>query len=175
MKVNLAIVISLDGRTTRGDEPSQIWASPEDKQHLDGMIAGAGVIITGRKTYEIIRPYVKLSPAIRRIILTRDPENYKNDVVPGQREFSNESPRDLISRLENEGYREVLLLSGEKLSTAFFDEQLISDIIVTVEPLIFGEGKGITLPIKQSINLFLIDIQKLNTKGTVLLRYKVVY
>ncbi len=173
MKVILAVVTSIDGKTTKGNEPGQGWASVEDQQHIHDLIDNSKVIVMGSNTYREVKPHQKLSPKTRRIIMTHEPEVFKDDVVLGQREFTSESPKELVSRLEKENYKELLLVSGEKLSAVFLAKNLVNELWITIEPLLFGEGKGITTALPESINLELISSEKLNVKGTLLLKYKV--
>lgn len=173
MKIILAVVTSLDGRTTKGNEPGQVWASAEDQKHIHELIESSSVIVMGSNTYREVKARQKLSPTTKRIIMTHEPEVYAEDVVPGQREFTNESPKELVVRLETEGYKEGLLLSGEKLSSAFLADNLVNELWVTIEPLLFGSGKGITTILPATLCLNLESSEKLNKQGTLLLKYTV--
>lgn len=174
MTVTLAMVSSINGKTTMGDLPDQSWASKEDQIHLSKLIGESDAIIMGSNTYEVAKSHTKPSPGKLRLILTRNPEKYKSSEVVGQLEFSKEDPESLIKRLEQEGFKSVLLLSGHKLNKLFFEKSLIDKLILTIEPKIFGSGFGILDDSDININLKLLEVEKLNEVGTLLLRYKVI-
>jgi dihydrofolate reductase len=174
MKIVLAIVTSIDGKSTKGNFPPAIWASNEDQKHFLSLISKYSLIVMGGNTYKSVRSDIRLSKNKLRVILTRNPKKFEKDNIPGQLEFSGESPRQLVKRLKFEGYKEMLLVSGAFLNTVFFKEKLIDELYLTIEPKIFGKGKGIIDNTeKLDINLKLISIKKLNSQGTLLLKYKV--
>ncbi len=173
MKVILAVVTSIDGRTTYGNEPGSNWASVEDQAKFHTLLAQSKVVVMGSNTYREIKSRQKLSPTTLRIIMTHEPEVFNGDVVPGQREFTSESPKELVARLDSQGYKELLLVSGEKLSFAFLAEHLVDELWVTVEPILFGAGNGITTEPPQAVKLELQSSEKLNDKGTLLLKYRI--
>jgi riboflavin biosynthesis pyrimidine reductase len=75
--------------------------------------------------------------------------------------------------MEAQGHGKMLLLSGEKLNYEFLSKNLIDEIILTLEPRIFGTGKSLTAGGGLDADLELINYEKLNDKGTLLLTYKV--
>lgn len=173
MKIILAMVLSVDGKSTKHDLPDQSWASSEDKTHLSKLISENNLILMGGKTYEKVRYHVKHEGKLR-IVVTRDPEKFSDDFIEGQLEFVNGSVREIVGDLRERGYEQMLLLSGENLNKEFFENNLIDEIYLTIEPKIFGSGKGIISESNLDINLQLIEMEKLNETGTLLLRYKVV-
>lgn len=128
----------------------------------------------GSKTFLQAGHFMKLSPKNLRIIMTKNPNKFAKFALPGQLEFTSESPIQLINRLEKSGIKNVLLASGEKLNTQFFRQKLISEVWLTLEPNIFGLGKGI-IDESMDIKLKLIFSKKLNTQGTLLLKYTVIH
>lgn len=175
MKIILAMVMSLDGHTTKWDLPDQSWASPEDKTHLMNLISENNLILMGGNTYSIAKKHIKPSQGKLRVVLTHDPKKYAADETPEQLEFTNEPIEKLIERLEGMGFEQMLLLSGENLNKEFFEKKLINEIVLTVEPKIFGSGRGILADGKTELNLKLKEMDKLNDNGTLLLTYEVTY
>ena len=174
MKIILAMVLSVDGKSTKHDLPDQSWASSEDQKHLSKLIAENNLILMGGKTYELAKSHIKPSEGKLRIVVTRDPEKFSSDSIEGQLEFVNGSIRDIVGDLGDRGYKQMLLLSGENLNMELFEEGLVDEIYLTVEPKIFGAGKGMIAESELDINLELMEMEKLNEQGTILLRYKVV-
>lgn len=174
MKITLAMVLSVDGKSTKGNHPDQSWASEEDQKHLQKLISENNLIILGGQTYALAKSHIKPAEGKLRIVLTHDPEKYSGDLISGQLEFINMDVMDLIKNLEERGFEQALLLSGESLNKEFFEENLISEIYLTVEPKIFGSGKGVLKESDLDIDLKLLSFEKLNEQGTLLLHYQVV-
>jgi dihydrofolate reductase len=175
MKVTLAVVASANGKITDGTSDIYTWTSQEDQALFTELKNKSSLIVMGAKTYEAAKSNLKLSEKTLRVVLTRNPQKYKDDIVKGQLEFTNESPKNLVQRLERVGYSEMLLVSGGDINTLFFKEKLISELKLTMEPILFGEGKYILADTPLKINLTLIDTKKLNTRGTMHLTYAVYY
>ncbi len=168
------MVTSLNGKSTKGSSfsPSS-WASAEDQQFFGSLIAKHSLIVMGRKTYEAARPKMKLELGKRRVVVTRVPEKFSEYRVEGQLEFTKESVVSLVKRMDALGYKTMLLAGGSDLNSAFFREGLVDQLWLTIEPLIFPEGKGIIYDERLEVSLELLSMKKLNRNGTLLLRYKI--
>lgn len=176
MKITLIMVTSLDGKTTKWDESTTHgWASPEDHAQFHTQIASTTLLIMGSKTYESIKHEITLSSHIRRIVMTSRPDAYTKEVVPGQLEFTQESPEALVRRMEGLGYTELLLVGGSQINAAFFNAKLVTHCLLTIEPKIFGLGNNLVSESKLDISLSLHEVTKLNSQGTLLLSYTVIY
>lgn len=173
MKITLAIVTSLDGKSTKGKLSPNKWASKEDQSHFSSLISHHNLIVMGKNTYLLRKPHLKLSQNKLRVVLTRDPKKFIKDRVAGQLEFTSEPPKELVKRLASLGSKEMLLVSGASLNTLFFKEKLINEILLTIEPVVFGTGKGLVNEENLHIKLKLLNIKKLNFQGTLLLKYAV--
>ena len=175
MHVSYLTVISIDGKMTRGDEPPARWASAEDQTFFFDHIAQANLIVMGRETYTASRSVIKLKPAKLRIVLTRQPEKYAAETVPGQLEFSSESPITLIKRMRNLGYKKMLLMGGAEIASLFLESNSINEIILTVEPLAFGVGMPMfAAQLEKMVSCELVEQKQLNDRGTLLLRYRII-
>ena len=173
MKITLAMVLSVDGKSTKWDLPDQSWASEEDKTHLIKLISENDLILMGGKTYETAKKHIKPKAGKLRIVITHNPERFSGDQMENQLEFTNRPIPELIQTLESRGFKQMLLLSGEGLNKQFFEAGLINEIILTVEPVIFGRGRGIIAEANLDLKLKLLSFEKLNNKGTMLLHYQV--
>lgn len=172
MKVILAMVASIDGRTTKWSNTNiHEWTSEEDKQCFSHLIEKHNLILMGRQTYEAAKSVIKLSPGKLRIVMTKNPQKYSHLSVQNQLEFTNDTPEYLLKKLQEKGYKQALLVGGAHISTLFFKRNLIHEVWITIEPVIFGQGNKLVLDDKLDICLQLKSIQKLNAKGTILLKY----
>lgn len=172
MKVILVVVSTIDGKITKWEKEGVGWASLEDASYFRTLIEKYNLFVMGRKTFEVARP--KLQAGKLRVIITNKPQNYTSMTIPGQLEFTNDSPKELVSRLEKQGFATMIVLGGSSINTTFLKESLIDELWLTIEPGIFGSGKALTLPVNFDISLKLISIKRLNKQGTLLLKYLII-
>lgn len=172
MHVTLAMVMSLDGKTTKGSiADSGEWASPEDQTVFRSLIANHDTVVMGSTTYKTVRDRLRPNTKNPRIILTRTPEKYADDVRPGLT-FTSDSPEELIARARKDN-QSVLLVGGSQTNARFFDAGMIDELFVTVEPQIFGAGLPFTGEVHHPCTLTLLSVKQLNDVGTLLLHYRV--
>ncbi|HCC84603.1 MAG TPA: hypothetical protein DEP87_02885 [Candidatus Pacebacteria bacterium] len=174
MNVKLMMVQSLDGCITAGKNSNIYdWTSQEDAEQFFAEIATAKVIVMGRQTYEANRTKIKLRPGTLRVVLTSQPDQFISEKVPEQLEFSAESPTQLVKRLAAAGCPEILLVGGSICNTAFLAVGLVTEIWLTIEPVIFGSGLTLCQTLPSPMALELQSCDQLNSRGTLLLKYRV--
>ena len=172
MKTILIFVSSLDGKVTKWGEPNvRLWSSHQDQDYYKKVWNESGLIVMGSTTFnaDTFNP----SPDRQIVIMTSDPNKYKNKVVPGQIEFTNETPVELYSRFTKKDYQQMLVVGGPHVATSFLKEQLIDELWLTIEPRIFGMGDNFAMDSKLDINTRLIQIEKVNDQGTLITKYAV--
>lgn len=173
MKIILVFVSTLDGKITKWEDPMvRTWTSIEDQRYFSGIMKNARLIVMGSNTFNAD----PIKPMANRlmIIMTKNPEKYKNYEVPGQINFSNKSPSELTYYFKGEGYEEMLVVGGPHVATSFLKEQLIDEIWLTVEPRIFGTGANFVTEEKLDIRLRLLSSESVNVQGTLLNKYAVI-
>jgi len=178
MKIILIHVSSVDGKLTKWKGKNVYeWSSPEDFSHFKQTMAQHNLVVMGSGTFDDVKGNKKagLKPEKERlrIILTSKPKYYDKYIVPGQMEFSDETPEQLVNRLEKLGFKKMLLVSGGKVAASFFRDKLIDELWLTIEPKIFGTGEPLVQEEQFNIFLQLIRTKKLNSNGALLLKYKV--
>jgi dihydrofolate reductase len=87
-------------------------------------------------------------------------------------EFMDASPQELLERLEARGYKRILLVGGQ-VNTQFWAADLVDQAFVTVEPLVFGQGRNLLDGADLDVRLQLQSVKQLNKRGTLLLHYLV--
>ena len=173
MKKVLVFVTTLDGKITHwGDPHVKKWTSEEDQQYFDKTWDDSSVIVIGSGTFDAdpIIPTTKN----HLVVLTSTPEKYKNHEVIGQLEFTDQSPPHLVELYEREGLRQMLVVGGAHVATSFLKAQLIDELWLTLEPKIFGSGENFVINENLDIDLKLISIEKINERGTLLAKYRIV-
>ncbi|HSX07605.1 MAG TPA: dihydrofolate reductase family protein [Candidatus Saccharimonadales bacterium] len=172
MKITLVSVQSLDGKMTRGDDPHvHHWSSDEDFKQFTAMRDAHNLIVMGRRTYEAIRSTMHPRPGTLRVVLTSSPAQFAGESVPGSLEFTGESADALVARLENAGYSEMLLAGGGLANAAFLQAGLVTDLYVTIEPYLFGQGAEMVGAQAMDVRLKLESATQLNERGSLLLHY----
>jgi dihydrofolate reductase len=168
------MVSTANGKITREDDPTIYrWTSDEDKRHFEGMIATHDLIVMGSATYEAAKKVIRPVPGKKRIVLTRHPENYTQASIPGQLEFRNVNAEALVTECAGAGYNAMLLAGGGNVNAQFFAAGLVDELYLTIEPVLFGQGKGIVDDTLAHANLRLRECTRLNERGTLLLHYDV--
>jgi dihydrofolate reductase len=172
MKTILIFVSTLDGKITRwGDALIRSWSSETDQTYFDEVWSNYRVIIMGSGTYSPAP--VKPDPKHLYIVLTQQQEKYINAGVPGQLEFTADSPSFLLERIKKTGEETVLIVGGARIATSFLKDQLIDELWLTIEPRIFGTGGSFVSEENLDIKLNLLSISKANDQGTLFTKYKV--
>lgn len=167
------MVMSINGRITNGkSDYIYDWTSQEDKDQFFKHITKAKLIVMGSSTFLANKQNIKPNSNQLRIVLTRNPKEYSKLEIPGQLEFRNFSPKKVVEFAFKNNYKELLLLGGGVVNSAFLKSDLVDQIVLTVEPLIFGEGKILTETGKYSNQFELKSLKKLNKIGTILLTYE---
>ena len=172
MKIILVFVTTLDGKVTKwGDVHVQKWSSKEDQKYFKQAWNEHPLIIMGSGTYDA-EPF-KAPVNNRLIIMTQHPAKYKDKVVEGKLEFTDEPPAKIIERLKKEGAEEILLVGGPHLATSFLKENLVNELWLTLEPKIFGSGGNFVVESKLDVNLQLLSSEKVNEQGTLIMKYAI--
>lgn len=143
MHVVLVAVQSIDGYITfHGGQGTAAWASPEDGEHFRATMATFDCSVFGSATFDADRVPItsSLAPQRLRIVLTRRPEAYAGDAVPGALEFSDAPPAEVLSRLGARGFKRCALLGGGRVNALFLAEDLVDELLITLEPRLFGSG-----------------------------------
>jgi len=174
MRVTLVAAISLDSKITKGADPHvENWASEADQKHFFSLIDQATVIIMGANGYRVVKKRMKHRAGRLRVVMTHNPQQFQDEAIEGQLEFSSQSPTELVDRFSQGGHKELLLVGGSKTYTQFLKGGLVDRLILTIEPYIFGSGIPLVADEQVNAQFELASVKKLNDQGTLLLSYKV--
>lgn len=166
MKVFIIAAITADGYIGLDESHrATSWTSTADKKFFVRRTKEAGVVVMGRKTFDTFARPLKDR---RLIILSRDPAAVTLEGI----ESTNESPAELVTRLEQEGVAELAVCGGASVYSQFMQSGLVSELYLTVMPKTFGEGV-LLFNSPQDNNLQLISAEVMDDENSVLLHYKV--
>ncbi len=158
--------MSVDGRIATDREQLADWTSAEDKQFFVMKTKEAGVVIMGRRTFQTIGEPL---PERLNIIMTHQEPPF--DDIAGVLESTSQTPAAVVKSLEDRGYKQACVVGGREIYSAFLAAHLVTDMFVTVEPLMFGSG----VPFIEGVpgqRLQLISTERLGLQS-VLLHYVV--
>jgi len=163
--VTLIMASSLDGKIAKNKDHFANWTSKEDKQVFIQTSKDFGMIMMGYNTFKTFPKPLK--DRLNVVFSENAEEN-----IEGVKWVKGE-PEKVLEELEKMGFKKALLGGGTGLNTLFLQKKLINEIILTVEPKIFGSGLSLFND-DFDINLELLELKKIND-NSYLVRYKVVY
>jgi dihydrofolate reductase len=128
------------------------------------------VALMGRKTYEfglqfdVTSPY----PWLKQYVISRTMEQNPDPEV----ELVSKNVLSFVKKLKKETGKDIYLCGGAKLSGTLFTEGLVDEIILKLNPVLFGTGISLFSETISQANLQLID-SKTYDNSVILLHYRV--
>src|SRR5258708_5929891 len=164
MNIFLIAAITADGFIAENvKQISTSWTSKEDKKFFSARTKEAGVVVMGSKTYATVK---RPLPDRLNIVYSKSHQAPQENL-----RYTNESPAQLLSNLEKEGFSEVAICGGASIYTMFLKAGLINKLYITIEPVLFGSGIKL-LGEEMRTRLQLVAMKKL-AESTILLEYDV--
>ncbi|MDI3496467.1 MAG: dihydrofolate reductase [Patescibacteria group bacterium] len=164
--VTLMMAITIDGKIAKHKDHLANWTSPEDKKLFVELSKKHGVVIMGENTFKTFP-----SPLKNRLNVVFSYEKNLTE-TEGVKWVSGKASQ-VLQNLAQEGYKSALLGGGATINSLFLKEKLVSEIVLTIEPKIFGNGLSLFNQ-DFNIDLTLKEVRKLNN-NTIMLRYRVNY
>jgi dihydrofolate reductase len=134
------------------------------------MINKVSNMIIGSRTYEIVRSNDELKnlDSIKVVVVTNN-DSFK---VSNPNHLIANSPKEALSILEKQGFNEALVAGGGKLNASFASENLIDEIYLDIEPIVFGRGIKLFAEKDFEAKLKLLETKELSA-DEIQLHYKV--
>lgn len=170
-KVILYIAISLDGYIAKPNDDlsflSIVQQDGEDYGYTN-FIKSVDTVILGRKTYDWVMSQVPVFPHADKntFIITRTARP-----GIGNTNFYTGKLVELISRLKTEQGKNVFVDGGSEIVNELLNENLIDEFIVSVIPILVGNGKKLFKDGRPEQKLELISTKQFE-KGLTQLHYK---
>lgn len=160
------MAMTADGMIAKSSDHFPDWTSKEDKKLFAEISKKHGVVIMGYKTFMTFpKPLADRLNVV--FTLEKNPPE-----IQGVKWVTGE-PGAVLEELEKMGYKSALLGGGATINTLFLEKKLVDEIILTIEPKIFGQG--MTLFNKDlNADLKLLDVKKINDDA-IMLKYKIIY
>ena len=158
---------SIDGYVaTKNDDTS--WVSSTDWDNFRNLVKKSRCILMERRTYEESGDDFPYDCELN-IVMTSDISLTSRDK---RVQFTGKKPRQIIDFVKRKKFDTLLIIGGGKTNGSFIKEQLIDEIIVSVHPIILGNGIKLFEDMEKQVMLELTSQKKLN-EGLVQLHYKV--
>ncbi len=162
--VTMIMAITVDGKIAKNSQQFANWTSPEDKKLFVEVSKAYGVIMMGENTFKTFSAPLKNR---LNVVFSRQKNPPKIEGV----KWVEGEPEKVLTELEEMGFKSVLLGGGTNLNSLFLEKKLIQEIIITIEPKIFGQGLSL-FDKSLETDLKLLEIKQLN-ENVLMLRYKV--
>lgn len=177
MKVTAYFAASLDGYIAKADG-SIDWLNSASAAVPVGEDCGfqsfmntVDTLVMGRKTFEQVLAFGQWAyGATPVIVLSRNPMEIP-ETVPDSVSHSSETIIGLCGRLEREGV-EHIYVDGGRTTQGFLSAGRLSEIIVTVIPIVLGSGISPFGILEDEVNLTLLSAKEFDS-GFVQMRYAV--
>jgi dihydrofolate reductase len=148
--------VTIDGKIARGPREFTDWTSPEDKELLHSLLDRSDVVVVGNNTYKSAK-----GPLSRRncIVFTRSVATMKR--IDDNLLLCN--PEGAALRTVLGAYGAVAVLGGTQTYTYFVENDLLNELYLTIEPLMFGKGLSVCEGLRgRRVDFRLISIKELN-------------
>ncbi|KZY66769.1 deaminase, partial [Oleiphilus sp. HI0066] len=151
------IATSLDGYIARKDgnldwldKANAIVLEGEDCGFVD-FISTVDVLVMGSNTYAKVLSFGTWPYEVPVIVLSQRDLSVPNE-LSDKITISKEAPEDLVQRLSAEG-NQRLYIDGASVIQSFLSKGLITDMTITVVPVLIGEGISLFGHTEQDIEL----------------------
>jgi dihydrofolate reductase len=163
-KIVLYIASSLDGYIARKDG-SIDWLTAFETDETDHgygeFYRSIDGLAMGRKTYEQVLTFGEWPhPDKPSYVFTKQSRSSERDDVL----FTSATPDKFLHEMELQGLQRIWLVGGAELIAAFLQSQLIDEYILSIVPIILGEGIPLFLPSPTEMRLKLMEVQKYPTE-----------
>jgi len=134
MKVILYMAITANGIIAKNNDDTN-WISKEEWDSYSLAVRTAGCLIIGRRTYYILTKQPEFSE-LKDVKLVVVSETNIETLSPNH--IVAYSPKEALGLLSD--FKEVVVAGGGTLNASFLSENLVDEIYLDIEPIIFGEG-----------------------------------
>lgn len=156
------------------------WTSKADKKLHVSVTKQLGAVIFGRTTYQTFNK--PLPGRLNLVYTTSQPDSFAQISIQDLVELQGEtqlyttqlSPSQIITKLKTAGYPGLSVSGGSTVYTQFLQAGVVDTLLITTEPIVFGQGIPLFSEVlaHQNFNLQLLD-QDVLEGGTQLSCYSV--
>ena len=170
-KVTFGLASSVDNQIARRDHTYDwlVWDDEVAAISAD-FFQTIDTVVMGRKTYEVALKAGgwPATPGVQNYVLSRTLEPGSDSRV----EIVDEDAAAFVRRLKEQPGKGICVMGGGELARSLFEEGLIDELGLNVQPVILGEGIPLFHPMRTQIDLELLECRRLKN-GSVYVLYRV--
>jgi dihydrofolate reductase len=137
------VAASLDGFIAHEDHIVEGFLNEGDHatEYLESLKNDYDTVLMGRKTYDfglqfgVTNPY----PWLKQYVFSS-----RQDITEPNISVISSDPSEFVTRLKAETGKSIYLCGGATLATTLLENHLIDEILVKINPVLFGTGIGLT-------------------------------
>src|SRR5437660_11903859 len=142
-RLKLFFAMSLDGYIA-GSDGDTSWRLGDGDYRYEAFLAVVDTVLLGRRTYESALSFAQWPyPGRKVVVFTRG--NALRVISPNTVATSR-TPADIIEELRARDGSNLWLVGGGGLVRECLDAGLIDDVIVSIHPILLGEGAPFVVP-----------------------------
>lgn len=179
-KIIYHVATTLDGFIAREDGSFDGFVSEGEHvaDFLDS-IKNYGAILMGKNTYEVgykygMKPgdpaYADFNPDMKNYVFSRSANFESNARV----QLVRQDEIEFIKNLKMEAGKDIWLCGGGALAGTLLEHELIDELLIKLNPVVFGSGIPLFGESKKGLNLSLLS-SKIYESGVILLRHEINY
>lgn len=166
----LYIAISLDGFVAGpNDDISWLFRYNDVDYGYNEFFSGIGAIIQGRRAYEVeVKQGWENVHPVPTFVLSHHPPERKPQ--HGNVVFTDEDISEVLKKAKQLTSKDVWIEGGANVAQQFLDRDLIDEIVLSIVPVILGDGIPLFGKTDKPIELLLSEVRQFD-KGLVQLVY----
>ena len=169
-EIKLFIASSLDGFIARVNDDVS-WLFSDEDYGYKKFYGSTDTVIMGRKTYEKALQLEKQPFKEKRCyVFTKNPANSFADPEENNVEFI-DNVLGFAKDLVNSDGKDIWLVGGADIISLLINANMVDEIVLSVHPIILGNGIPLFKDIKRELSLKLVDSVTYES-GLVQMRYR---
>jgi len=136
-RVRLFIATSVDGFIAGpGDDLG--WRLDDGDYGYAAFYDSIDTVLVGRRTYDVACAFPVWPYAGRKVVVFTRTDAAR--IISPDTVATTRAPKDVVAELRARSGKDLWLVGGGQLVQAFMAEGLIDDVIVSIHPLLLGDG-----------------------------------
>lgn len=166
-KIIAGFATSLDGYI-EGPNGEYNWIMMDDNFDFAGHMKRFDTFFFGRKSYDKLLQIGNIYfPGIKNYVFSNSLYNVDKDFTLLRGDIN-----ILVADIKKQDGKDIAVYGGANLLSSLLDLNLVDELIISIIPIILGQGKHMVDILKQRVYLTLIETKKFSS-GTVQLIYQV--
>lgn len=166
MQVILYMAVTGNGYIAKENDDTS-WVSKEEWDSYSAIVRKAGNLVIGHRTYDIITKQPEFGEFEKVKIVIVSHNDFK---TLSSNHVTVRTPEEALNLLKD--FEEVVVAGGSNLNSSFVEENLIDEIYLDIEPIIFGKGIKLFADNNFEAKLKLLGTRNL-TEDIIQIHYKV--